>query len=162
MQGGYAANTLSHIGVGLNPGGIQVLVRESDAAEATEILSDRAAAVDGDSDKHAAPGKPHKTPILSYFRPPRPHTRENLAIRAFLTMLFSVAFFGPLILLAAYYWVWALIADRKTPIERPGRFRVHLIATGLVLMLLFSAVLTSEIPFYWSLLQSFLSSVVGP
>ena len=161
IQGELAANTLSHLGLGLNPGGIQILVREADAPRAVEILR-RApgpgeARSDGKSGENSPQDESDEDPaVLGYARPETPDPNA-LARRAMLSAIFGLLVFGPLLLLSIYYAVRALKAAGEFQVEHPGKFRLHLV----VVLVLVLPVVYLTIRLQYALLIDLLGGLTG-
>lgn len=162
VEGELAANTLAHIGMGLNPGGIRILVRQSDLARAADALSDRlvATSVPEADSQHAADvpaGDGGQPPVLPYARPV-PSDPDELARRACTCALYSLI--CPLfVLISGYHGIRALQARRRVAVRRPTRFALHLIlAFTLMLPLIWAG---AELG-HWLLFGMLAGPVGGP
>ncbi len=116
-----------HASLIVNPNGIRVAVRQSDAELANEILK----TFDLERQKVAE---------LRKAQPPTPFTPNELALDGFRMAIFSVLF-PPLWLVSCVWLIRAYRAARKVQPESPTKFRSYQTTTLIILLLLLAAAL---------------------
>jgi hypothetical protein len=156
IEGEHAASTLGYMGLGLNPGGIKVMVPAIDAEHAEWLLTGRATeeAVAAEPFWAAGAKTPMDTPetAIALQRPPlmleyagRRHSADDYARRS-ARALVLVLFCPPLVLLSLYYAIQALREARRTGVADRGRFgrRLALVVLILAAMLVAGAAMCWE------------------
>jgi hypothetical protein len=111
----HSTNAMAHMTIGLNPAGVQVLVRTADLQAAKETLEDlRAERLAGDSD---TPDNPCDT----------------FARSAYLSAAFSIVMV-PFVPLAFYYYIRARMACAEAPPVDANRFARHMRWTQVLIV----------------------------